>query len=268
MQLVFSKMSGAGNDFIFLGPDYSAWIESAGLLARRLCQRKTSIGGDGLVIVEKRDRTVMHYYNSDGTRAAFCGNGARCLVLYCIEKGIEPNPFEFQSDWGRHTGKLAGGSPSVSVPMPEIIREVSLELEKAGFDGILVRSGVPHVIIRVDDVEGLDVRSLGRTIRFHHTFGEEGANVDFVQVAGRSRLKVRTYERGVEDETLACGSGCLAAGYLLWKQGIVPLRISVEVASGETLMVEIDEADQRVFLGGPAEIVYEGTIEVKELGNV
>jgi len=268
MEIAFTKMSGAGNDFIFLGPEYARYANSGGLLARVLCPRKTSVGADGLVLVDKQDRVVMHYYNSDGTRASFCGNGARCLVVYCIGKGIATSPFEFESDWGRHIGKLTGGMPAVSLPLPEIVEELSLEVEGRVFEVTLVRSGVPHAIIMTDEVDTMDVKALGRKIRYHMAFGAEGANVDFVSVLDRGRARVRTYERGVEDETLACGSGCVAAGYLLWKHGVTSETVDFEVASGEVLSVEIDEAHEQVLLAGPATIVYEGRIDLKELGDV
>ncbi len=268
MEIEFTKMSGAGNDFIFLGPRYMDLLDAGSLVARRLCERKRSIGADGLIFVEKGSRLRMHYYNSDGSRASFCGNGARCFVVYCITNGIADNPFEFQSDAGAHLGKLMGSIPSVSVPLPRILREVTLSIDGNTFKTTLVEAGVPHAVVSVARVAEIDVVTLGRKIRSHDKFGKQGANVDFVEIIDNRQAKVRTYERGVEDETLACGSGCVAVGYLLWELGMMQASSRLHVASGDTLTVEIDEARREVFLGGPARIVYEGRIDAKELQNV
>ncbi len=263
MKLPFTKMSGAGNDFIFIGPDQFHLVKKASTLARRLCQRRKSIGADGLVIVEKGEHLRMHYYNSDGSRAEFCGNAARCFVVYCAKKGIAKGEVEFRSDSGCHVGMVTPKGARVSIAIPQIFGEVKIATQYGSFSLHKIDAGVPHAIFLADDVDKIDVNEIGKVIRYHPEFSPSGTNVDFVQVLDSCRAKIRTYERGVEGETLACGSGCAATAVLLSKiHGIG--RVEIEVASGEVLYVEIDKSDNILYLEGAANIVFEGEIDLEE----
>lgn len=261
MILPFTKMSGAGNDFIFIGPDHSSLIEKADMLAIRLCPRRRSIGADGLVIVERGENLRMHYYNRDGSRAGFCGNAARCFVVYCLVKGIASGCIEFMSDSGFHIGRATPKGAKVSMPMPRVVRELKVETGYGDFALSHIDAGVPHAVILVEGLDLVDVEGIGKAIRYHPDFSPGGTNVDFVELVGRGKAKIRTYERGVEGETLACGSGCAATGVLIAKMQDVE-RIELEVASGDLLCVEIDRSNNLVHLEGPAAIVYEGQVEV------
>jgi diaminopimelate epimerase len=267
-RIKFTKMSGAGNDFIFLGPEYVSLKGWAPTGARTLCRRRVAIGADGLVLVEKNAGQVfMHYYNSDGSKAAFCGNGARCLVRFCDVKGIASSPVSFRSEAGTHTGEITDSGVRLSVDPPTLVAETDVEIAGQTLTVLHIDAGVPHAVLLVDDAETVDVEGLGREIRNHPIFGTEGANADFVSAAGGGEFAVRTYERGVEGETLACGSGCVAAACFLREKGMGGDSVSLRVRSGAVLTAEFAPGGASgVYLSGPADIVYEGEIAIEESG--
>lgn len=263
MRIEFSKMSGAGNDFIVLGPAYSVLKTEAPELARRLCPRRTSVGADGLIIVERSDGLLMHYHNSDGSEASFCGNGARCVVVFCAAKGIATGEIAFRSGSGHHVGEVTDGGARVSMASARLGNELSLDVEGGTYGISLVSAGVPHAVVICEQADEVDIASVGRAIRSHPAFGEEGANVDFVTGPAAGEFGIRTYERGVEKETLACGSGCVAAAHLLRSKGLAGDVVTLRVASGDRLKVELPQSEgQDSFLVGPARIVFEGSLEI------
>jgi diaminopimelate epimerase len=271
MVIDFTKMSGAGNDFIFLGPRYARLKRQAPQLAVDLCSRRTSVGADGLVIVETAESGVfMHYYNSDGSKALFCGNGARCLVLYCLEKGIAKGSVDFDCGSGRCAGRAVENGIRVSMPPPALVGEIVIEAGEVRYEVSLVDSGVPHAVIVVDDIGSVDVEQIGRGIRHDRAFGKAGANVDFVMPAASGVHAIRTYERGVERETLACGSGCVAGALVLRDKRKVANPVRFKVASGDILEVDLSVGSRQVEadLTGPARTVYEGRIDLKEFADV
>jgi len=267
MQVQFTKMAGAGNDFVVMGPQYAGLLARAPGLARAICERRRSVGADGLIIVEEAGKGIlMHYFNSDGSEASFCGNGARCLVLYCVEKGIASGQFAFESNSGRHRGEVTGGGVRVSMDSPRLLGDHMLDLGGDSRLVTLAEAGVPHAVLISDDVGREDVGELGRAIRTHIRFRPDGANADFVGLRAGEVFPIRTYERGVEKETLACGSGCVAAALVLRSKNLTGSRTSFRVASGDVLTVELprEGAGGQAYLTGPAAIVYEGHIELKE----
>jgi diaminopimelate epimerase len=271
MLIDFTKMSGAGNDFIVLGPERASLKGKAPRLARVMCARRTSVGADGLIILENSDEGLyMHYFNSDGSEASLCGNGARCVTAYCISKGMGRGRITFASKSGRHAGEAVDGGFRVTMPTPVLVGESVIEIEGITYSVSLVDSGVPHAVIQVDDVGKIDVERTGRKIRFHEAFGKQGANVDFIAPAPDGTYAIRTYERGVELETLACGSGCTAAALFLRDRQAIAGAVRFGVASGSILTVELPlkGVGGVAYLTGPAEIVYEGRIDIKESGHV
>jgi len=242
------KMSGAGNDFILL-----RGAANPRSLARRLCPRRTSIGADGIIVL---GGLSFRYYNSDGSRA-FCANGCRCAAWYAYKSGRSGRSFTLRTDAGP-VGCRITGKERVRIAMPEarILRRVRAN----GFDAVCVDTGVPHAVVRVrgSELKGLPVRELGRALRFHPAFGRSGANVDFLAVT-QGRAALRTYERGVEDETLACGTGAVAAALLCADRG--PVRMD---AVGGSFTVGFRPSGggrfTDVWLEGPARVVYEGVI--------
>jgi diaminopimelate epimerase len=263
MRIEFTKMSGAGNDFIVLGPAYASLKSRASDLARMLCPRKTAVGADGLILVEQADGLVMHYHNSDGSEASFCGNGARCMVVFCAGKGIAAGEIRFRSGSGRHIGTVVDGGARVSMAPARMDKEVSLCVEGEDYVVRLVRAGVPHAVVICREVGAVDLDTVGRSIRSHPIFGDEGANVDFVARGESREFLIRTFERGVEGETLACGSGCVAAALVLRDEGLAGDVVEFGVASGDLLRVELPrEEGQVVLLAGPARMVYEGSLDI------
>ena len=266
MKIEFTKMSGAGNDFIFLGPEYASFAVRAQELARQLCARRASVGADGLVIIDTTGGGIfMHYFNSDGSEASFCGNGARCLVLFCAVKGIAKGRIEFRSRSGSHTGEVVDRGVRIGMRPPHFIRDLVIGDGGEEYHVFLVEAGVPHAVVFTEDVRRVDVEHVGHAIRHNRIFGTEGTNVDFVEPEGGEPFAIRTYERGVETETLACGSGCVAAACALRLKGCADRLVSLRVASGDVLSVELPETESDdAYLVGPARIVFEGQVEVKE----
>ncbi|HVP57299.1 MAG TPA: diaminopimelate epimerase [bacterium] len=274
MKIRFTKMSGAGNDFVVLGPEFGGLKSRLSWLAKRVCPRKISVGADGLILVEHDGQGLfMHYFNSDGSAASFCGNGARCLVRYCLEKGLARGEVSFRSASGIHTGEVTPDGVRIGVKMPVLVRRARIGVEggpggRATYDILLIDAGVPHAVVFVTDLAAVEVESVGRVIRYHPDVGPEGANVDFVDARGSGPSGIRTYERGVEAETLACGSGCVAAALALELERGAGEKVQLMVASGDVLTVELASAAKRAALSGPAAMVFEGEIDIKELDHV
>jgi diaminopimelate epimerase len=256
MKIEFWKMSGAGNDFVLLAGLPKG--RSGAALARRLCDRRLGAGADGLLVLSRRGRRVrLDYWNADGS-AAFCGNGSRCGALWAAaNKWATGKNFVLDTDRGPLDVQLTGaGRAQVGMPAPHDFR-LGLELKAGGKTLVVhhVNTGVPHAVVFVPDVEKIDVRALGRELRFHKAFGKAGANVDFVQIK-KNRLHLRTYERGVEDETLACGTGVVAAAAVSFLLGKTRERAKIKVRGGGTLSVSLLHG--RTWLEGPGEIIFTG----------
>lgn len=247
MEIPFIKMVGTGNDFLIadtvhhrtLGPLKAAWPR----VARAMCDRRDGVGADGLLVLE-RSRAAdvrMRIFNPDGSEAEMCGNGARCVAYYVKHSG----KITIETKAGMLTAAVRGNRVAVQMPDPKGIT-LSLRLDV----GPLIRSlafldtGVPHVVAAVDHLDELNVEELGRTLRFHRAFQPRGANVNFIEADPKAphHLRIRTYERGVEGETLACGTGVAAAAVvhaLGNGTGLRRRRIDVEPRSGERLTVSL-----------------------------
>ena len=260
MRLPFFKMSGAGNDFVLLNGLPKG--RSGAALARRLCDRRRGIGADGLlVLARKGGHTRLDYWNADGS-AAFCGNGSRCAAIWAAAQGLAKGKrFSLDTSEGILDVQLTSpGRAEVGMPKP---REIRLRLRPAISNRVIiahtVNTGVPHAVVLVPDIEKVDVRTLGRTLRFHKIFGKAGANIDFVEVRG-GELLLRTYERGVEDETLACGTGVIAAAAVARALGKAGDRVKVRVRGGDVLHVSFSAGETR--LEGPGEITFQGEVSI------
>jgi diaminopimelate epimerase len=252
----FWKMSGAGNDFVLIeGP-----ARGAAALARRLCDRRRSIGADGLLIVS-RAGLRLRYVNADGSET-FCGNGSRCAAVWAASRGwASGREFAFETSAGPLSARLTSrGRAAIAMPTPKLLRE-TFPVSAEGRRWLVSHwdTGVPHAVARVPNVETVPVVAAGRALRQHRAFGRAGANVDFVAVeaAGR-RLRLRTYERGVEDETLACGTGVVAAAAAAQAFGWARLPLAVVVRGGDTLRVSREQG--RTWLEGPAKITFTGDV--------
>jgi diaminopimelate epimerase len=258
MKIRFWKMSGAGNDFVLLAGLPRGAAGPA--LARRLCDRRFGVGADGLLAVARRGAAVrLDYWNSDGS-AAFCGNGTRCGALWAAARGlVSGREFSLDTIRGPLRVRLTGrGRAEVGMPEPRGLR-LGLKPAAAGrvWTAHFVDTGVPHAVVFVPDVEKIDAREAGRALRFHKAFGRPGANVDFVAARGGALL-LRTYERGVEDETLACGTGIVAAAAVARALGKAGDRVKVRVRGGDILHVTFDGPSVR--LEGPGVVVFTGEV--------
>jgi len=259
--MVFTKAVGSGNDFIIID-NRSEKIPDPAETARDLCRRHMSVGADGILLLENSSRAEfrMRIFNPDGSEAEMCGNGLRCFLLYLVGKGLSETErfIAVETKAGLRRGKVAGSFVTASLGEPgDPALSFPLDIDGKQFTAGFVNTGVPHTIIQVPDLVNFPVKELGRKIRFHPRFAPAGTNVDFVEIKDDFVL-IRTYERGVEDETLSCGTGTAAAGFLLRQLGKIELPVKVRAASGEILTVS--EQDNEIFLAGEVRIVYEGVL--------
>ena len=260
MKVHFWKMSGAGNDFVLLAGLPRG--RSGPALARRLCGRRYGVGADGLLSVARRaGRVRLDYWNADGS-AAFCGNGTRCGALWAASRGLVAGR-AFQLDTIRGPLSIRLGRrdrAEVDMPPPSRLR-LGLNLKAAGrtWTAHFVDTGTPHAVVFAADVETVDVKKLGPALRFHKAFGPAGANVDFVELRG-GELLLRTYERGVEDETLACGTGVVAAAAVARALRKVGDRVKVRVRGGDILRASFHGAS--AGLEGPGVVVFTGEVSL------
>ncbi len=264
MRIPFTKMHGAANDFVVVDHREPFLPEPPDALVRRLCDRRRGVGADGVLLLERDPELdfAMRYHNADGGRAEFCGNGARCLARFALERGLgRDGVVRFRSDAGVQEARVVAPG-TVELVFGLVRRPGPLEgLEAAGrvFAGRLVRPGVPHFVVEVDDVAAVPVAEWGPALRRHPRFAPGGTNADFVARLGPGRLAMRTYERGVEAETLACGSGAIASALWLAEQGAAS-PVEVLTAGGDTLVVSFATGDGgwNVRLTGPAEPAFTG----------
>lgn len=261
-------MTGAGNDFIVIDDRGNAVGNDARELAKQLCRRRVSVGADGLILVVPSARADfrMRYFNSDGSEADMCGNGGRCVAAFAHRKGIAGRQMTFESRSGLHEAKvLDGGDVALKMTEPRALL-LGQRVRAAGreFTVHRINTGVPHAVCEVEGLDGFPVAEVGREIRYHPSFTPEGTNADFIQIESRDTLSLRTYERGVEDETLACGTGAVAAALVAAALKRVSPPVRVRTRGGDTLTVDFYMSDMGfcdVTLTGNADVVFEGVLE-------
>ena len=268
IMLRFTKMNGAGNDFILID-NRAGDIRLDRSQIARLCDRHRGIGADGILLLEKASNNAdfrMRYFNADGGEAEMCGNGARCFARFANTIAGAQKRISFETPAGVIAADLVNDLVTLQMTKPTDLRiNVKLPGTHEGKTVHFINSGVPHVVIPVSRVDDVDVRREGSAIRSHNTFSPNGANVNFIEKRGPKELAVRTYERGVEDETLACGTGVVASALIFSIVEKVNGPITVVARGGDELQVGFEKSDSRfrnVTLTGPAEFVFEGTIEV------
>jgi diaminopimelate epimerase len=265
--LSFWKMSGSGNDFIVVDnrPGRIAAGEGAAL-ARALCRRRFSVGADGLILLRKSPRAdfAWHFYNADGSEAAMCGNGGRCAARFAFVKGLAPAKMCFETAAGLIKAEVKGTRVKLQLPDPYGFREkVSVKAGNKALTPGFVVVGVPHAVVKVDDIEAVPVVQWGKAIRRHREFAPEGTNVNFYQPSGKNRMKIRTFERGVEGETMACGTGSVATALVAAAGAAVRSPVVLSTRGGEDLKVYFrrrGSAFREIYLEGEADFVYEGKI--------
>ena len=269
----FLKMSGAGNDFVVIDNRAGIVPEPATTFAARVCARQAAVGADGLLLLEKSSRKDfrMRYFNTDGSEAEMCANGARCITRFAALVGAVGRSTDFENLAGDfHAALIDEDRVRLDMTEPHSLR-LDVEVETLGRRLKLhsLNTGVPHVVLPWEELDDAPVRELGRALRYHEAFAPKGTNVNFVRVTGPEAIQVRTYERGVEDETLACGTGSVASAILLARLGRVKPPVAVTVRSGAVLTVhfELDgDSVRHVALEGPAVVLFEGELDLAAFG--
>lgn len=260
-KLRFYKYQGTGNDFVMIDNRTGFFPKQDKELVAHLCHRRFGVGGDGLILLEAAEGYdfKMVYYNADGSESTMCGNGGRCLVAFAKQLKIIENQCRFIAIDGEH---LATVNPDNTVSLQMIdVSDIRIE-SKYSF----LNTGSPHHVQVVRELGRFDVFNRGREIRMSELYSPDGTNVNFVEQEGPNHFRIRTFERGVEDETLSCGTGATAVAISMYAQGKCDDKhINIDVEGGN-LTVSFDTEDgqkfKNVLLSGPAKLVFEGTIEI------
>ena len=266
--LPITKMSGSGNDFILFDHRARQFSDAAMIrLTRLLCRRGLSVGADGMIFIEPSERYDFkwRFFNADGSEAEMCGNGGRCAARFAQRIGLAGAEMTFETIAGPIQARVEGRVVKLQLPVPRDIRidqEIVLGDRRHPVD--LINTGVPHTLLWVEELEALDISELGPQIRFHPYFQPAGTNVNFVRREEDHTLSLRTYERGVEAETLACGTGAVAAASIAYRKGWVRSPVAVRTRGGEILVVHLEEdlsgGIGAVYLEGMVTLVFQGEV--------
>lgn len=269
----FFKMQGCGNDFVcvdnrVLGVDPAAMPD----LVMPVCRKAFGVGADGMIFFDHAPEGsglayIWHFFNADGSRAEMCGNGSRCAARLAWMLGIAPARHVFGTDAGPIEAEVDPDSNLVTVqltPPKDLRMAIDIEVEGRPFHLHFVNTGVPHAVAVMDHLELVDVWKLGRAIRQHQYFAPAGTNVNFISSEEKGTLSLRTYERGVEDETYACGTGAVASAIVARELGMTGEETDITTTGGEVLGVIL--RDGKTYLRGAAELVFKGEFYPQSLG--
>lgn len=269
----FYKLQGCGNDFVCvdnreLGYDPDVMPE----IVVPVCRKAFGVGADGMIFLDHAPEGsglayIWHFFNADGSRAEMCGNGSRCAAKLAWLLGIAPAQHTFGTDAGPIEAEVDEESGLVTVqltPPKDLRLDMTVQIEGQELPLHFVNTGVPHAVLVLDHLEAADVWKLGRAIRFHEAFKPAGTNVNFIESEGAGRLSLRTYERGVEDETYACGTGAVASAVIARELGLTGEETAVTTTGGEELGVIL--RDGKTYLRGAAELVFTGAFFPQALG--
>jgi diaminopimelate epimerase len=267
----FYKMSGSGNDFILID-NRSRQVEAAiGSMAvedfvRAVCEPKVSAGADGLILIQESGKAdfCWRFFNADGSEVEMCGNGGRCAARFAYLRGIAKENLSFETVAGIIDAEVKGDTVKLRLTDPFDLRTgETIRIDGRDYGVSSINTGVPHVVFYVDDLDAFDVFNIGRSIRYHEHYQPRGTNANFVKSLDRRSMIVRTYERGVEDETLACGTGSVASVLVSAAKGFVDSPVAVQVKSGEKLTIHFEKTArgfEKIYLEGKAKVVYEGRL--------
>lgn len=266
-------MSGAGNDFILTSGPVAKLGRDPAELARLLCPRRTGVGADGLVVVEPSDRgdadVRVRFWNPDGGEPETCGNGTRCAARFAVFQGLAPAEMLIATLGGDIRARVSGSDVSLKfLAHPNVKLNVPVTAEDVA-GGHRVEIGNPHFVIALESLPEGPIEPLCRPVRYAPELQPAGANVHLVEVVDSHRIRIRTYERGVEAETLACGSGSMSSALALCAEGHVESPVAVETRSGDVLTVRFQRSADGGFsdleLVGPARIIYWGELDPSEI---
>lgn len=269
MDFEFTKMNGAGNDFV-IADNRLQTIRLTPEQAARICDRHRGVGADGVMLLipcaSKKADWSWDFFNSDGSRAEMCGNGARCFARYIQKLTGAGDKITFETTAGIITAVFHEDEVTISLTTPKDLRLNETVFLKSGATIIhSLNTGVPHAVVFVEDADQAMVQPTGAEVRHHPHFAPRGTNVNFVQLLGGNSIRVRTYERGIENETLACGTGVTASALVASRTHQLASPIKVQVQGGDILKVSFEEkngAFENVRLTGPADFVFDGKIEI------
>ncbi len=271
-RIEFTKFSGSGNDFIFI--DNRSLKHRADEMidfVRRVCRRGQSVGADGLMFIEPSERADFkwRFFNADGSEGEMCGNGGRCAARFARELGIATDSVSFETIAGVIDATMNDSTVKLRMTQPFDFRS-DIRLDINGREIVVdhLNTGVPHAVEFMDDVEAVDIVGDGRAVRTHDAFAPAGANANFAQISGESSVILRTYERGVENETLACGTGAVATAILAATRGLVSAPVDVNVRSGEILKIYFEGVGSQahdVYMEGATKLVYKGEMTEEAL---
>lgn len=263
-------MNGAGNDFIVID-NRNLSINLSAEQIEALCDRHRGIGADGLLAVEPATQGTdykFRYYNADGREAEMCGNGARCFGKFAAHLGKNvAEVVSFETIAGVLSAEMIGDKVRIAMTDPfDLEMNTDVKIESLGTDLHVLNTGVPHAVTFVEDLENLDVVKIGAAIRYHDRFSPHGTNANFARVISDNHIEIRTYERGVEGETLACGTGMCAAAIIHRILTGASSPVKVTVVGGDTLEIGFvataENQFTKVTLTGPADLVFEGDVEI------
>lgn len=273
MIVPFTKMHGAGNDFILLDDRESTLPWHDHYLMASLAARRTGIGSEGIILIQPSEAADFRFrfLNPDGTEAALCGNGLRCAAAFAHEIGAAPEAMTIETAGGVVRANLIPGGAKVCLPDP-VCRDYGKEVALPGrrIHGHFINSGVPHFVVPVDDVADIDVVAEGRLLRQHPDFAPEGTNVDFVSFSPPDRITMRTYERGLEDESGACGTGAVACAVVGVECCQMSLPVRVRTFLGFELIIDGEWRNKNcaaLTLSGPVCTVYRGTVDLAAIAT-
>ena len=266
MNFSFSKYQAAGNDFILIDDRSACFPVTDRLLIQKLCSRHFGIGADGLILLQSSSSADfrMRIFNLDGLEAAMCGNGIRCLILYLKKNEIKQEDFLIETQKSILSCAYKEGKISIGLPNSPVLHwGVKLLDDVIQHELFVVDTGVPHAVLFMQDLEKCEVERLGKWIRFHPLFAPEGVNVNFIEVVSDA-IHIRTYERGVEGETLSCGTGAAAAALVVLQKKALVEPVRVISKSGEVLEFVLKETlrGKEIEMTGSASFVFEGSVEI------
>lgn len=265
----FNKLSGCGNDFIIID-NRNNIVDTTNVdlisFIKTICHRRLSLGADGLILVEQSKVADFkwRFFNNDGSEADMCGNGARCVARFAFEHQIATTEMSFETKTGVIYAQVSGKRVKVSMPDPQyIIHNISMDVRGSHLSVNKIHTGVPHAVIYVEDASQVNVVEIGREIRYHPIFAPDGVNVNFISRNDSGCIFNRTYERGVEDETLACGTGCIAGAIFMASRYGVPSPVTIKTKGGEFLTIYFKETHgnfHQVYLEGDTRLICRGEL--------
>ena len=272
--LEFWKMSGSGNDFILIdNRDGKVAEGEMGRLVERICRRRESVGADGLIFLTRSDQCdfAWRFFNPDGAEAEMCGNGGRCVARFAHLRGIAGPKMTFETLAGPISAEVTGRVVKLLMPDPSGLEmDIDLAHEPGWLSMDFINTGVPHAVIQVKEIADHPVVEQGRAIRYHTMFSPEGTNADFIKVIGSDLIEMRTYERGVEDETLACGTGAIASALVASVRGTVSSPVRVRTKGGEELQIHFQKEGDKfspVWLEGSTSIAYQAQLHEEAIDS-